>query len=235
MENRAVLIVHGFGGNENEILYLHNYLKEHSIHSFWLRLAGHAGKKESLSQIVYQDWLADVEGKIKELEKDYEKITCVGFSMGGLLSIQLSKRPSIDQLVLCNTPIYLYNIPVIFSDIGKAIFFKDKEKRNYYFGSVTETSFKACFQFLSLLTLTKRRLKKGLKQSLEENILILQNKRDETTYYKSANYILKAANQKARLKLYPRGTHQLFLSENRDQAVKDILTFIMESKTRKSQ
>ncbi|MFD2388439.1 alpha/beta hydrolase [Enterococcus rivorum] len=194
--------------------------------SFWIRLTGHGENKESFSKATYQDWLNDVESKIKKLQKDYENITCIGFSMGGLLTIQLSEHYLIDQVVLCNTPIYLYNISVITSDLVQAIFAKHQEKRAYYFGSVRETSFKACFQFLTLLFSTKKKLKIGIKDDLKDNILILQNKRDETTYYKSATYIAKLCDFRVSLNLYNGGTHQLFLSENKENAAKDILKFI---------
>ena len=226
MKKRAVLIIHGFGGDEGEILYLHNYLEKNQVDSFWIRLTGHGKDKEQFSKATYQDWLNDVEQKIKELEMSYEKITCIGFSMGGLLTIQLSEHRLVDQIVLCNTPIYLYNISVIASDLIKAIFANHQEKRAYYFGSVTETSFKACFQFLTLLFSTKKKLKLGIKEDLKDNILILQNKRDETTNYKSAAYIAKLCDSKVLLNLYTGGTHQLFLSENKENAVEDILKFI---------
>lgn len=226
MKKRAVLIIHGFGGDESEILYLHDYLEKNQVDSFWLRLAGHGKNRAEFSKATYQDWLRDVEQKIKELEKNYEKITCIGFSMGGLLTIQLSENPAIDQIVLCNTPIYLYNISVIASDLVKALFANNQEKRAYYFSSATDTSFKACFQFLTLLFSTKKKLKHGIKAALKDNVLILQNRRDETTYYKSALYLAKICDARSLLKLYAGGTHQLFLSENKELAVKDILQFI---------
>lgn len=226
MKDRAVLIIHGFGGDEREILYLHNYLKKNQIASFWLRLTGHGQNKAAFSKATYHDWLEDVARKMKELEASYHHITCIGFSMGGLLTIQLSENPAIDQIVLCNTPIHLYNLAVIASDLKQALFENNQEKRAYYFSSATETSFKACLQFLALLFATKKKLKQGIKPNLKDNILVLQNKRDETTYYKSALYIAKKCESQAALTLYSGGTHQLFLSENKEAAANDILAFI---------
>lgn len=226
MKKRAVLIIHGFGGDEHEILYLHDYLERNQVASYWLRLTGHGKNRAEFSKATYQDWLNDVEQKIKELEKNYEKVTCIGFSMGGLLALQLSELPVIDRLVLCNTPIRLYNIAVIAADLRKALFANDHEKRAYYFSSATTTSFKACSQFLALLGSTKKKLKQGMKETLKDNILILQNKRDETTNYKSAVYLAKFFDSRVLLTIYNGGTHQLFLSENKELAVKDILEFV---------
>lgn len=227
MKDRALLIIHGFGGDEQEILYLHRYLQRQAMDSFWIRLTGHGEEKQVFAQATYLDWLNDVEEKIIELEQEYEHITCIGFSMGGLLTIQQSHRESVDQIVLCSTPIHLYNFPVIFYDISHGLFSKDKERLNYYFQS-TGTPFKACLQFLKLLSLTKKQLKSGLKEELKTNMLILQNKRDETTHVKSADYLWKSSDGKASVRLYEGGTHQLFLGENKERAVTDMVDFIVE-------
>ncbi|WP_321384494.1 alpha/beta fold hydrolase [uncultured Enterococcus sp.] len=227
MKERALLIIHGFGGDEQEILYLHEHLKHQAMDSYWIRLTGHGEGKQAFAKATYLDWLNDVEQKIIELEQNYQKITCIGFSMGGLLTIQHSHRTSVDQIVLCSTPIQLYNFPVIVTDISQGLFSRDKERLNYYFSS-TATPFKACVQFLKLLSLTKKRLKRGLKDELKANMLILQNKRDETTHAKSADYLWKISDCKASLHLYEGGTHQLFLGENKERAVKDLVAFVRE-------
>lgn len=226
MKERAILIIHGFGGDEQEILYLHDYLKRQAMDSFWIRLTGHGEEKKFFAKATYVDWLNDVEQKINELEQEYRHITCIGFSMGGLLTIQHSHRASVDQIILCSTPIHLYNFPVIVTDIGQGLFSKDKERLSYYFSS-TATPVKSCIQFLKLLSLTKKCLKRGLKDELKANMLILQNKRDETTNAKSADYLWKISDHKAALHLYDGGTHQLFLGENKERAVKDTVNFIL--------
>lgn len=227
MKDRALLIIHGFGGDEQEILYLHEYLKQQKMDSFWLRLTGHDGIKKNFAKATYLDWLNDVEQKIIELEQSYQHITCIGFSMGGLLTLQHSHRISVDQIILCSTPIHLYNFQVIFTDISLGLFSKNKERLNYYFQS-TGTPLKACIQFLKLLSLTRKRLKQGLKEELKANMLILQNKRDETTHAKSADYLWQISDRKASLRLYEGGTHQLFLGENKEQAAADAVAFILK-------
>ncbi|WP_339101674.1 alpha/beta hydrolase [Candidatus Enterococcus clewellii] len=225
MKERALLIIHGFGGNEQEIFYLHDYLQQQNMESFWIRLTGHDGVKKHFAKATYLDWLNDVEQKIMELEQEYRHITCIGFSMGGLLTIQQSHRASVDQIILCSTPIYLYNFPVIFYDISHGLFSKDKERLNYYFQS-SSTPLKACLQFLQLFFLTKKKLKLGLKEEIKKNMLILQNRRDETTNYKSANYLWQVSGGQASVRLYEGGTHQLFMGENKERAVADLVAFI---------
>lgn len=227
MKKRAVLIIHGFGGNEEEILYLHKHLEAENVASFWIRLTGHDGDKKSFSKATYQHWIADVERKLAELEQEYEAITCIGFSMGGLLTIQVADRQSVDQLILCNTPIYLYNLNVITKDVVAGVVYKKEELLEYYFDSATETSINACLEFLSLLYRTKKKLKKKIQWKNKKKILVLQNRTDETTYYKSAYYLAKHSNAQVTLKLYEGGRHQLFLGENKELVVADIETFIL--------
>jgi len=227
MKKRAILIIHGFGGNEKEILYLHDYLKQNNLDSFWIQLTGHDGNKENFSKATSNQWLADVEQKLDELEQTYTQITCVGFSMGGLLTIQASERASIDQLVLCSTPIYLYNANVISQDLIKGFVFKKQEKLDYYFDSAKSISIHSCVQFLSLLQKTKKKIKKEHPSELKKKVLILQNRQDETTHYKSAYYLAKNINAQVALKIYENGRHQLFLGGNKERAVEDIKEFIL--------
>ncbi|WP_430601775.1 alpha/beta hydrolase [Enterococcus sp. DIV0724b] len=227
MEKRAILIIHGFGGNEKEILYLHEYLKQNNLDSFWIQLTGHDGNKQNFSKATSDQWLADVKRKLDELEQQYTYITCIGFSMGGLLTIQASERASVDQLILCSTPIYLYNVNVIMQDIAGGIFFKKQEKLDYYFSSAKSASIRSCYQFLSLLQKTKKKLKNETQSTTNKRMLILQNRQDETTYYKSAYYLAKASKAQVSLKIYENGRHQLFLGENKNIAVEDIKKFIL--------
>lgn len=228
MKKRAILIVHGFGGNEREILYLHKYLKQNDLDSFWIQLTGHDGNKQSFSKATADQWIADVKRKLDELEQNYSYITCIGFSMGGLLTIQASERDSVDQLVLCSTPIYLYNANVIMEDIVQGLFFRKQEKLDYYFSSAKTVSIRSCVQFLSLLQKTKKKLKKDMRQLTNKKMLILQNRQDETTYYKSAYYLAKSSKAQVSLKIYENGRHQLFLGENKELAVEDIKKFILQ-------
>ncbi|EOH98722.1 hypothetical protein UAW_01318 [Enterococcus haemoperoxidus ATCC BAA-382] len=221
------MIIHGFGGNEKEILYLHEYLKQNNLDSFWIQLTGHDGNKQNFSKATSDQWLADVKRKLDELEQQYTYITCIGFSMGGLLTIQASERASVDQLILCSTPIYLYNVNVIMQDIAGGIFFKKQEKLDYYFSSAKTASIRSCFQFLSLLQKTKKKLKNETQSTTNKRMLILQNRQDETTYYKSAYYLAKASKAQVSLKIYENGRHQLFLGENKNIAVEDIKKFIL--------
>ncbi|ALS00490.1 hypothetical protein ATZ33_03615 [Enterococcus silesiacus] len=227
MKKRAILIIHGFGGDEKEILYLHDYLKQSKLDSFWIRLTGHGGNKENFSKATADQWLADVKNKLDELEQNYTNITCIGFSMGGLLTIQVSERESVDQLVLCSTPIYLYNMKIIMQDIVESLLFKNQEKLDYYFRSAQTSSIRSCFQFLSLLRKTKIKMKKTSQATMNKKMLILQNRQDETTYYKSAYYLAKASNATVSLKIYENGRHQLFLGKNKNLAVEDIKRFIL--------
>lgn len=230
MKERAIVIIHGFGGNEEEILYLHDYLKQNNMDSFWIRLTGHGGNKEQFSKATSEQWLADVAAKLDELEQLYKQITCVGFSMGGLLTIHASKRASVDQIILCSTPIYLYNPRTIAEDLVQGLFFKKEDTLNYYFSSATSTSVRSCFQFLSLLQQTKKLLNKETQAQSTKQALIIQNRQDETTYYKSAYYLAKTLNADVSVKIYEKGRHQLFLGANKEQAVNDIKRFIIAGK-----
>lgn len=224
MKQRAIVIIHGFGGNETEINYLYHYLKQYQLVVYKIHLTGHDGSKKNFSKAQYTDWLSDVETKLMALEKKYKYVTCIGFSMGGLLSLQQSDQEVVDQVILCNAPIYLYNFPIIIKDFLTI----EKKERLMTKQSLQQVSFHACLQFLKLLHQTKKKVRYGLKASLLPNLLIIQNRQDEITYYRSANYFLKYSHNQATLKLYEGGRHLLFLGENKNKAAEDILAFILE-------
>ena len=229
MKKRAVVIIHGFGGNEKEIIYLHKHLIAQGIASFCICLTGHGRDQDRFATSTYRQWISDVKRKLDELEQIYEVITCIGFSMGGLLTLQTANRKSVDQLILCSTPIYLYNIRVITKDIVTGFINYDKKLLNYYFSSTNEIPITACLEFLYLLQRTKKQLKKQKQWKDKKKILILQNKNDETAYYKSAYYLAKHIEGQVTLRMYENGRHQLFLGANKEWIVENIHEFIFSS------
>lgn len=230
-KERAILIVHGFGGDEREILYLHDFLENQGLATYWVRLSGHGAGKKELGHSTYQDWLKSVDEKISALEQDYEHVTCVGFSMGGLLLIQLMERASIDQLVLCNSPIYLYNVRVLLSTLGQGITGTKKGEIAGYFEAVATFSVRAGIEFLKVLVKTKQKIRAGISDKLQRNYLIIQNKEDETSHFKSGEYLSQKLGRAATLRCYEGGDHQLFQGGNKQMAAEDIYAFITVTAT----
>ena len=100
-EPRGVLLVHGFSGSPYEMHLLAQALHRRGFHVAVPLLAGHHRSLRALAESRYPDWLASADAalhalwaRVAERAAGRPRIAVVGFSMGGLLSIELAQRYS---------------------------------------------------------------------------------------------------------------------------------------------
>ncbi|MDP4120730.1 MAG: alpha/beta fold hydrolase [Bacillota bacterium] len=228
MKDTAYLLLHGFGGSPEELNYLKNYLESKGLDVYSILLSGHGGGKTEMSKSKNSDWIKSAEDFYDKYQKEYHKICLIGFSMGGLLSTRLAVHDKVDKLVLVNTPVYFWNLKVIASDIFGGILHRNRKALLEYKKSIFDTTPIAVYlSFLALLFQTKK-----LYHLVKKPTLVLQCKRDEAVYWKSAEFIKHEINLQAKLNIYPGGCHQVFnyASILRDQMCEDIYTFLSKPK-----
>jgi len=218
------LVIHGFGGDINEIDYLVKYLQAEGFDTYAVSLAGHGGTKKELTASSYVDWIESVKKEIEELTPKYKNINLIGFSLGGLICIHFASMPEINKVVFINTPIYFWNVKVIIKDIISDIRNKKTDKISYYQKSIFGVSLKSSIDFLKILRQTKKMFKDVLKPSL-----ILQCIDDESVRFKSAEYIKKKIGRFANIHYYDGGCHQVFNVSIglRDLICNDICKFLV--------
>jgi len=223
VHNRAYIIIHGFGGGLNEIEYLKEYLFKHDISAQSVLLAGHGSTKKELSKSTYMDWIQSGDRALVKVKNEYDSVALIGFSMGGLVCTYLENQHKVDRLVLINTPVYFWNIKVIF----KSLFYDIKHRRcdniSYYKKAVFGTPIRSCIQFLRMLTKSKK-----LFQNIACPTLIIQCLNDESVKPKSAAFIESKIKSDVTLKYYKGGCHQVFSKTNdcRKNICYDILCFV---------
>lgn len=223
--DRAYIIIHGFGGGLDEIEYLKQYLLKNDIPAQTILLAGHGGTKKELGKSTYMDWIGSADTFLKKIKNDYDRITLIGFSMGGLISAYLENqyKTKIDRLVLINTPVYFWNIEVILKSVFYDIRHRQSDNIRYYKKALFGTSVRSGIQFLRILT-------KGKKffQNIECPTLIVQCMNDESVKPKSAAFIENKIKSDATVKYYNGGCHQVFskATDCRECVCSDILYFI---------
>ncbi len=83
---RAVIVVHGYSSSKSEWLGFSYELAEKGAEVFAIDLRGHGENPSPLDENV----LADVEGVIGALRKEYGEVYAVGHSLGALLSLNSS-------------------------------------------------------------------------------------------------------------------------------------------------
>ena len=223
VEKRVFLIVHGFAGSLRETGPLEEFLRIKGFDTYAPLLSGHGKGKKELGGASHRDWLKDVERAYDKLSAEYETITLIGFSMGGLLCANIADRPKVDSVVFINTPVYVWNLRVIAGDVFSALSGGGWGKITGYYGrALTGASLKSGVDFLGLLTKAGALLRRVSKPAL-----ILQCVNDETVWPESALYIKRKLSGPAKLKFYNGGCHQvLFDARLKNRVIRDIYKFI---------
>ncbi|MDQ6694243.1 MAG: alpha/beta fold hydrolase, partial [Chloroflexota bacterium] len=85
----ACLLIHGFSGSPAEMRWLGTYLAAQGVRVEGVRLAGHGTQPEDLSYLTWHDWVHSAVEGLDRLSQPGRKVVVVGFSMGGLIALQL--------------------------------------------------------------------------------------------------------------------------------------------------
>jgi carboxylesterase len=109
-EVRAVLCLHGFTGTPFEVQPLADALARAGYRVGVPMLAGHGADVAALEATTWLDWLRSAENAFDELAATTRGgVAVLGFSMGGLLALQLAKSRSarVAALALLAAPLIL--------------------------------------------------------------------------------------------------------------------------------
>lgn len=214
MNNKfGCIIIHGFAGNLDEVEPLNKYLISKGFLTVCPIMKGHMGSRRDLAFVKYTEWIESVEASFNELNAQCEKIFMIGFSMGGLIAVNIAMKNEVDGIVTLNTPIYHWDIKRIVKNIVNDIKTKDYKNIKYYLRSTIETPFSALINFKILLRKTK-----PLLRNIRCPMLIAQGLIDDTVHHKSAKYIYNNISSEVKyLKYYECSDHLICHSiENKD-------------------
>lgn len=217
----AVVLIHGFNGEPADVAYLHDYLTDRGFKVYLLKLRGHAGSRLDMARHGCQSWISGVLDDVRPLSLKHESLYVVGFSMGGLLAVNLLEHFSAQKLVFVNTPIYFWNARQIVANIRGDLKSGNYGNLKYYLSASHNAPVPALLNFVRMLLLTKPKFR-----NVAVNTLILQNKDDDTVQPRSALYIKKNLNGPNKLLWFETGGHMMFLDERKEDAAKAIHTFL---------
>lgn len=219
------LIIHGFCGSQREIKPLADALEAKGYRIATPCLKGHTGVRKDLIGVTHEEWLASAREGLKELQQSCDRVVAIGFSMGGLLAINLANEESLAGLVTINTPVYIWALRQIAANILEDIKSRNYRHLEYYVNSARRAPFQAQWQFLSLLWKTKGLIKKPRIPKA----LVLQVSDDSTVKPKSGEFLYQHLNSPDKsLKYYPQGGHLVLLSPSYSQVIKDIENFLVK-------
>jgi len=105
----GVLLIHGFGGSPVEILPLAESLAKNGYTVQAPLLPGHGTTPRDFAATTNGQYLTAIREHLDKLQRQCDRVYVVGFSMGGLLALQLECERQIDGLVLMSAPIQPWN------------------------------------------------------------------------------------------------------------------------------
>jgi carboxylesterase len=100
------LLVHGFGDTAALMEPMGSYLGAKGISTRGITLPGHGSSLEDFASISNQKLLAMVEREYDEFKRTCQSVVVVGFSMGGLLTLQLATLRDLEGIVTICTPMF---------------------------------------------------------------------------------------------------------------------------------
>lgn len=220
------LIIHGFGGNIEEIMPLAQRLTEEGYNVVCPSLKGHTGRRKDLKGVTHQDWIDSAELELQKLIGICESICLIGFSMGGLIALHLASRYEVAGVVTLNSPIYYWDIKRVMLNLWEDLKYKNPKNTKRYLQSIGKFPLSAMFYFRILLSKSK-----ALMEKVHCPIFIAQALQDDTVRKSSAKYIYNhiAAKSKA-VKYYDHSGHLILWSQAAGTVIQDVVDFVGHNK-----
>lgn len=216
------LIIHGFAGNINEIEPLNRYLLNSGFITLCPSLKGHTGIKKDLSESNYTEWIKSAEEGFLMLQSRCDEIILIGFSMGGLIAINLSQKYKVAGLITLSTPIYYWDLKLVVENILHDYKSRTFNNLKFYIAAAFKIPISAMINFRILLSKTKPLIKK-----VNCPAFITQGLMDDTVNYKSAAYIYTSISSKVKQnKYYKNSNHIICCGNDNAELFKDIILFI---------
>ncbi len=216
MNDTGVLLLHGFAGDTEEIKPLRDYLEQRGYIVACPLLPGHGQTKKELSGTTHEDWIAAAERAYLNLSEKCGRIFAIGFSMGGLLAVNLWNY-EFSGMVTVNMPVYYWNPKIIAENLIKD--FRQYAKK--YLSASADKPISSLIEFQKLLMKTKPML-----ENVTCKTMVVQALDDDTVHHKSADYIKEKIRAEKSVYRMPRGGHMIFQSKNGHEICRMIEEFI---------
>ncbi len=216
------LIIHGFGGNYDEISPLASRLKSRGYKVACPALAGHTGRRGDLRKAGHADWTLSAERCLLQLMSRCHTVYIIGFSMGGLIAINLALQNQVAGIITINTPIHYWDLRKILCNIGRGLTGRGLAPIKRYLRATLKFPLRALLNFRILLGRTR-----PLVSDITCPVLVTQGLDDDTTRADSARYIYDGVSSKIKqVKFYKNAGHLMLHSPAAGEQIRDIEEFI---------
>lgn len=227
---KACLLVHGFTGTPAHMLPLGKFLHENGFAAKAVLLRGHGTTVEDMRATSYADWFTSVESGYQELKEKYKTVYVVGFSMGGILTLQLALKYDIPKIITIAAPIRVFDKLAKWAWIGK-YFMKYKpweesedpeEDNKKYIIGYDKVPLNCVADLVKAMRKVERKLTK-----INSNTLVIQPRKDKLVIPISAEIIYDNISSKEKKLVWLENSyHACTLGKERNIIHEEILSFL---------
>ncbi len=235
---RGVLLLHGFTGTSDDMLYLGRQLNDAGYTVSIPLVSGHGLPLDQFEKATHTDWFTSSQNALDELAAECDEIFICGLSMGGLLTLRhayLNGR-HLKAIASLSTPFYLYGLkssvllpmvqytPLRFIyRYGRTSFqdIKDKAAATPKPDWNGKLSLSRVYQLRSLISFCR-----GILPDIKTPVFISQSVHDHRTPFKSVKYLSKHIGSEIKQQLIlKRSYHIITLDVEKDILSKSVIDF----------
>ncbi len=227
----GVLVLHGFTSHPDTAGHLVSRLKALGLPYAVPVLRGHGTRYEDLCGVTAAQWYIDAEHALVELAEQVDKVVVVGYSMGGLLALELAMRhPFQIAGVVTLAAALKYRDPLarFAGSFASAVKYWDSPESfaNPEKAPVTKSYKKFPLETFASLYEYSQKITARLEE-VHVPIRILQSKKDNVILPVSANIIMeKVSSPRREIIWYKESGHSLLLDVEAEKVVNDVTDFI---------
>lgn len=225
---RAVLLLHGFTGNTNDVKRLGKYLadRNYTVHAPLYK--GHGAGPDLLIQSQPAEWWDSViEGYDILRNRGYEEIAVAGVSLGGIFSLKLGEERPTKAIVTMSAPAMSKSTDSLQNRIVDYAINYKKLSGTYDESVDSRTKIAELMRMPSLNYLQSMINETSEKlNSIQTPVHILRGLEDDEYYCESADLIYSSVNSRIKsVKTFINSGHILTLGKERELVFEEIYRF----------
>lgn len=225
----AILLLHSFTGTVRDVKLLATKLNKIGYTCMVPAYQGHGLMISELMKYTIHDWWNDAyEGFRKLKDEGYEKITVLGVSLGGLLSLKLAEEEAVHSVVVMSTPYKKDDASLEMrlanygSRMGQLLGLENDEI-NRQIALIPQYE-AGLYKFKQMVDDIMSNVK-----HIDAPIAIKYGKEDEVSYEKSASYIYKQIEHEQKyIKGYDLCHHLMTQGKGKEAVTDDVIDFLSQ-------
>ena len=225
---RAVLLLHGFTGNTNDVKRLGKYLSDRNYTVHAPLYKGHGGGPDLLIQSQPAEWWDSVmEGYDILRNRGYEEIAVAGVSLGGIFSLKLGEERPTKAIVTMSAPAMSKSTDSLQNRIVDYAINYKKLSGTYDEAVDSRTKIAELMKMPSLNYLQSMINETSEKLNIIQTpVHILRGLEDDEYYCESADLIYSSVNSRIKsVKTFINSGHILTLGKERELVFEEIYRF----------